>query len=184
MALVLPIDPASETFGDSMSAREIILSHDRWRRGVGGAPAGLAGESDANAYAGLNLDLAQFTSSSFSGSSFASTTFREAVWTDCQFRGVTFSGCDLTGMAMTRCSFTSCLLVGCTLDRNTLQGCLFTACEWERLTLHNSAWTAVQLLECHGSFIEGRDMWGEKVKWEGSRFKAIRLQRARINLSM
>lgn len=167
-----------------MSAQQIILDHDRWRRGIGGAPAGLAGESDANAYAGLDLDLAQFTSSSFSGSSFASTTFREAVWTGCQFSGVTFSTCDLTGITMTGCSFANCIFIGSTLDRNTLQNCTFTACRWENLTLHNSRWTAVQLLQCHGSFIDGRDVWGEQVKWDGSRFKNMHLRNARINLVM
>jgi hypothetical protein len=50
-----------------MSAQQIILDHDKWRKGMGGASAGLAGESDGNAYAGLDLNLITFTSSSFHG---------------------------------------------------------------------------------------------------------------------
>lgn len=167
-----------------MNSQQIILDHDRWRRGAGGGPAGLTGERDANAYAGLDLDLAQFTSGRFSGSSFASTTFRQAVWTGCHFNGVTFSDCDLTGISMVQCSFANCTLTGCALNRNTLQDCTFTACHWESLTLHGSTWNAVRLLQCRGSRIEGHGMRGEQVKWEGSRFSNVRLQRAGINLSM
>jgi hypothetical protein len=44
-----------------MSSQEIILNHDLWRKGAGGAPAGLVGQADSSAYVGLDLDLAQFT---------------------------------------------------------------------------------------------------------------------------
>ena len=74
-----------------MSALQIILDHDKWRKGVGGARAGLAGESDANAHAGLDLNLITFTGCNFSGGSFTSTSFHDAVWTSCQFNACSFN---------------------------------------------------------------------------------------------
>jgi len=58
-----------------MSSRQIITDHDLWRQGTGGAPAG------------LDLNLAQFASSSFSGTRFSDTTFQQAGWTRCTFGG-------------------------------------------------------------------------------------------------
>ncbi|MDI3383526.1 hypothetical protein ACFPPF_14110 [Xenophilus aerolatus] len=46
-----------------MSAQTLILKHDEWRKGLGGAPAGVAGESDGNAYMGLDLNLITFSAS-------------------------------------------------------------------------------------------------------------------------
>jgi fluoroquinolone resistance protein len=78
-----------------MSAQQIILDHDKWPKDMGGAPVGLAGEAEGNAYAGLDRNLITFTSSSFSGSSFTSTTFHDALWTSCRFTGCSFIRCDL-----------------------------------------------------------------------------------------
>lgn len=46
-----------------MSALQIIQDHDKWRRGTGGARAGLAGQSDGNVYTGLDLNLITFSDS-------------------------------------------------------------------------------------------------------------------------
>lgn len=48
-----------------MSSQEILHKHDQWRKGAGGAPAGLSGQTDSSAYSGLDLGQAQFASSSF-----------------------------------------------------------------------------------------------------------------------
>jgi fluoroquinolone resistance protein len=82
-----------------MSAHQLIIDHDKWRRGKGGAPAGVSG-SDGNGYSSLDLNLITFTGGDFNGSSFVSTTFEEASWQSCQFIGVNFNNCDLTSIRM------------------------------------------------------------------------------------
>ena len=74
-----------------MSANQIIKDHDKWRKGAGGAKAGLSGESDGDSYAGLDLDLITIASSRFDGSSFSSVTFKNANWSSSHFAGVRFT---------------------------------------------------------------------------------------------
>lgn len=164
-----------------MSARQIIQDHDKWRKGMGGAPAGLVGESDANAYAGLDLDLITFSASTFNGSSFSATTFKGTNWSSCQFQGCAFSMCDFEGMRMTGCSFTHC-----TFERSSFRGsewrhCTFIGCTWKGLEFDNCRWLKVGILECDGKAITAGNLQGEQVDFSGSNFQDMELVNARIN---
>ncbi|WP_213953816.1 MULTISPECIES: pentapeptide repeat-containing protein [unclassified Variovorax] len=167
-----------------MSSQTIILNHDKWRKGIGGAPAGLAGQADSNAYAGLDLNLAVFASSTFMGSSFTATTFHQGQWNACTFTGASFTACDFEGITMAGCTFNQCTFSQSQLTRSTLNDCTFESCELNTVTLDAGQWSGVRLLNCFGTELAGHDLRGEHVKWEGSHFRNIRLVNARINLSM
>jgi fluoroquinolone resistance protein len=98
---------------------QIIKDHDKWRKGTGGAQAGLSGESDGDSYAGLDLDLITIASTHFNGSSFTATTFRDASWSSSQFTGVLFSGCDMANLSITGCTFTHCTFSNCNMQKLT-----------------------------------------------------------------
>ncbi|WP_435500357.1 pentapeptide repeat-containing protein [Variovorax sp. LT1R20] len=164
-----------------MRSLQIIQDHDKWRKGVGGAPAGLAGESDGNAYAGLDLNLATFASSTFSGSSFTSTSFMDAVWTSCQFNGCTFSLCDLQRIRITGCTFVDCTFNASQLKASQLSDCTFTRCHWIALNFDASHWSQVKLLACSGRQVSASDLQGEQVDFTGSQFEDMQLANARIN---
>jgi len=164
-----------------MSSLQIIQDHDKWRKGIGGAPAGLAGESDGDTYAGLDLNLITFASTSFSGSSFSATSFQDAAWTTCRFSACTFSLCQMQRIRISECTF-----VGCTFSRSQFQGsnfsaCVFTDCTWSDLNFDGSQWVGVSLPGCKGQKITGRDLVGERVDFTGSQFEDMQLTNARIN---
>jgi len=164
-----------------MSSLQIIQDHDKWRKGIGGAPAGLAGESDGNTYVGLDLGLITFTSSTFKGSRFASTTFVDAVWTSCRFTGCSFSGCDMQRIRISGCSFVGCTFAGSQLKASTLGDCTFTHCNLISLNFDASHWSQVRLLDCRGQQVSGAYLQGEQVDFTGSQFEDMQLTNARIN---
>ncbi|CAN5765911.1 hypothetical protein BH11PSE13_BH11PSE13_24300 [soil metagenome] len=164
-----------------MSALTLILDHDKWRKGTGGAAAGVVGESDDNAYAGLDLNLIKLTSSSFSGSIFASTTFHDAVWTDCQFTRCTLKECDLQGITMTGCTFVGCTFGETLLKRSNLTHCTFTQCSWTTLNFDSSRWARVKVLDCRSHSVTAIDLMGHQVDFTGSHFEDMQLVNARIN---
>lgn len=164
-----------------MSAIQIIQDHDKWRRGLGGAPAGLANQADGNAYAGLDLNLITFDSCVFAGSSFVSTTFKDAVWGACQFNNCSFSHCDMQRIRMTACAFVNCSFSQSQLQASQFAACSFTGCTWTNLCFDAGRWSRVKLLECRGVRITGVDLQGEQVDFTGSRFEDMRLTNARIN---
>ncbi|RIX83301.1 pentapeptide repeat-containing protein [Acidovorax cavernicola] len=113
-----------------MSAQQIITDHDLWRKGVGGAAASLVGQSDNFAYAGLDLNLAQFASSNFCGTSFSDTTFQRAGWSDCTFVGCTFTHCDFQFIAISGCTFVDCNFSASKFDQSSFNDVQFDQCCW------------------------------------------------------
>lgn len=99
-----------------MSANQIIEDHHKWRKGTGGAQAGLSGESDGDSYAGLDLDLITIAASRFNGSRFSSTSFKNANWLSSQFTGAHFTGCDMTNLRIAGCTFTNCTFSHCNMQ--------------------------------------------------------------------
>ncbi|CAN7490377.1 pentapeptide repeat-containing protein [Variovorax paradoxus] len=166
-----------------MSAQQIILDHDKWRKGLGGAPAGLAGQSDANAYAGLDLETAQFASSSFAGSSFTDTVFRHAGWTACQFDGCSFTRCNFEHIAMVDCVFTRCAFDQAQFSQSSLRGCRFVQCTWNGMNFDGSDWRNVQVLECKGTDVHARNLRGEQVDFTNSYFEQLEFEGALLNNS-
>ncbi len=164
-----------------MSAQPLILDHDKWRKGLGGAPAGVAGQSDGNGYAGLDLDLITFSASSFSGARFSATTFRQADWSECRFAGCAFSQCDFSKLRMADCTFSDCIFESSSFDSAEWSGCTFERCTWRQLVLDNGRWQRVKLLQCKGSSVQGADVQGEQIDWTGSEFQDMELANARIN---
>lgn len=164
-----------------MSAQQIIIDHDLWRKGAGGAPAGLIGQADSLAYAGLDLDLAQFARSSFSGTRFSDTSFKEAGWTGCTFVGCTFTRCDFQSISIHGCSFSNCSFSASSFDHTRFVDTRFTECRWDDLRFNRSHWENVQVLDCTGSRIRGDMVNGERVDFTGSCFEQLELSNARIN---
>jgi uncharacterized protein YjbI with pentapeptide repeats len=164
-----------------MSAQKIILNHDKWRKGIGGAPAGLAGENDGNAYAGLDLNLITFASCVFDNSSFAATTFRQAGWTGCQFRNCSFSNCDFEDIKMTGCTFTNCVFTRSQFHNSQLRASKFDRCAWNELNFDSAQWFGVDVLDCTGTGVEATDLRGEQVAFTGSSFEHTEFMNARIN---
>lgn len=164
-----------------MSAQPLILQHDQWRKGLGGAPAGIAGQSDGNAYAGLDLNLITFSGSVFSGSSFSGTTFLDASWTGCQFANCTFSGCDLQRIAVSGCTFKACTFTGSRFAGCSFSGSEFTGCTWNELNFDNGRWSQLKIMACTGTHITAENLQGQQVDFTGSRFEHMQLANARIN---
>lgn len=164
-----------------MSSKQIITDHDLWRKGMGGAPAGLVGQADSFAYAGLDLNLAQFVNSTFNGSSFTATTFRQAVWRSCGFTGCNFTGCDFESIALTDCVFTHCVFSQSQFRQSRLSGCRFSNCQWEGLNFDGSHWTRVAVLGCTGTTVRADGLFGEQVDFTGSNFEQLEFRNARIN---
>lgn len=164
-----------------MSAQTLILKHDEWRKGLGGAPAGVAGESDGNAYMGLDLNLITFSASTFSGSSFSATTFRNASWSGCRFVRCSFSGCDMRQLEISGCTFVACTFGSSQLAQCRFSSSSFTDCEWSDLNFDHAHWSQLKLLSCSGSGITAEHLRGEQVDFTGSRFQNMQLSHASIN---
>jgi fluoroquinolone resistance protein len=164
-----------------MSAHSLILKHDQWRKGRGGASAGVAGQSDSTAYAGLDLNLITFSASNFSGSSFSATTFWDASWTGCRFANCAFSRCDLQRIVVSGCTFEGCTFTGSQFAGCSFSGCSFVDCTWNELNFDNASWNQVKILACMGSHITAENLRGNQVDFTGSRFENMQLANARIN---
>lgn len=164
-----------------MNSQQIIQDHDRWRKGMGGAPAGLTGQTDSHAYAGLDLNQARFEGSSFSGSSFSATTFQQAVWSGCNFTGCSFTGCDFSTLSIEGCTFTECNFATSTFDHSRFGTTQFLHCRWDDLSFHHSHWERVQVLECTGTIVRGDTLTGEHVDFTGSYFENLAFSNVRIN---
>ena len=163
-----------------MASQQIILDHDRWRKGAGGTQAGPPGLSDSHAYAGLDLDLAAFTRWSFGGTQFSGTTFRQSQWSFCRLAGCSFTGCDLEDIAATDCEFVDCTLEATRMRRARLRRCTFRACRWLDVNLAEGDWEDVHLLQCTGTLIRGDHLRGLRTRWTGSRIQVMRLHDARL----
>jgi fluoroquinolone resistance protein len=164
-----------------MSSQTIILNHDHWRKGIGGAPAGLSGQSDSNAYAGLDLDLAQFSASTFTGSSFTATTFRQAAWTACQFTGCTFTGCDFEGISISGCTFNNCTFAQSQFKATQFSSSTFNSCQWNDLNFDGGHWSQIKVLGCTGTTVQADSLRGEHVDFTGSFFENLEFKNASIN---
>lgn len=164
-----------------MNSQQIIQDHDRWRKGAGGAPAGLVGQADSNAYAGLDLNQARFEGSSFSGSVFSATTFQQAAWSGCNFTGCNFTGCDFRAIDVQGCTFTGCSFATSIFDDSRFSATQFLQCRWDDLSFHQSHWEQVQVLDCTGTIVRGDTLTGEHVDFTGSYFEQLALNNVRIN---
>ena len=164
-----------------MSSQQIILDHDRWRKGIGGAPAGLAGEVDSFAYAELDLNLAHFSGTAFTGSSFTRTTFREARWTHCQFSHCTFGQCDFQGMAVDGCTFVCCTFNQAQLQGTTFSNTEFSHCTWNGMNFDQSRWQDLKVLECQGTAVHAKHLRGENVDFTGSHFEQLEFEDTLLN---
>ncbi len=164
-----------------MSTQLIILKHDQWRKGLGGAPAGVSGESDSNAYAGLDLNLITFSASTFSDSSFSATTFLDASWTGCRFTNSTFSSCDLRRIAINECAFIGCTFINSRLADSNLNNSSFVGCRWNELNFDHAHWSGVKVLSCIGTRITAQSLTGDQVDFTGSQFQDMELTDAAIN---
>ncbi len=164
-----------------MSAQVIILAHDMWRKGAGGAPAGLVGQADSFAYAGLDLGLAQFAGSSFSGSSFTATSFRQAGWTGCRFAGCSFTQCDFGAIAVSGCTFVDCRFTRANFDGASISASTFTRCHWDDISFERGQWNDVGVLDCSGTVVHAQGLQGRSVDFTGSRFEQLEFRNANIN---
>jgi uncharacterized protein YjbI with pentapeptide repeats len=164
-----------------MSSQSIILAHDMWRKGAGGAPAGLVGQADNFAYAGLDLDLAQFAGSTFAGTSFAATSFKHAGWSACQFTGCNFTQCDFSGISITGCAFVNCTFSESQFNAAGLIGSTFTGCTWTGLSFDSGSWSQVDVLDCRGHRITASNLRGQQVNFTGSHFEELEFSNAIIN---
>lgn len=164
-----------------VTSQLIILNHALWRKGAGGAPAGLIGQADSFAYAGLDLNLAQFVSTAFTGTSFTATTFQNAGWTACQFNACTFTACDFQSIAITGCNFIGCTFSNSQFSAAKLSGCTFNRCTWNNLGFDNGQWTQVDILNCNGTQIHADGLRGEMVDFTGSYFEQLEFRNAQIN---
>ena len=164
-----------------MSSQEIILNHDLWRKGAGGAPAALAGQTDASAYVGLDLDLARFTDSVFVGSRFAATTFRQAQWTACRFTDCVFDACDFSGISITGCTFVNCVFDRAEFRRSTLSGSCLMQCRLNGVNFDQGRWSEVKLLECTGTQIKALGLRGEGIDFMGSNFEHLQFEDTILN---
>lgn len=164
-----------------MNSQQIIQDHDRWRKGAGGAPAGLVGQADSHAYTGLDLNEARFEGSSFSGSAFSATTFGQATWSGCHFTGCTFTGCDFRAIAIQGCTFTECNFATSIFDEGSFNTTQFLRCRWDELSFHHSRWEQVLVLDCTGTIVRGDTLTGEHVDFTGSYFEHLAFNNVRIN---
>lgn len=164
-----------------MTSQVIILDHDRWRKGAGGAQAGLSGESDNSSYSGLDLNLAQFSSSTFSGSSFTAVTFKKAQWSSCRFSNCTFSSCDFEGIGIADCTFVGCTFSASQFSDAQFSSSAFRQCTWTSLGFDNSLWSQVDVLDCNGREITASNLRGQRVNFTGSHFEDLRFNNAIIN---
>jgi len=164
-----------------VSAQQIILDHDKWRKGIGGAPAGLSGESDSSAYAGLDLDLAEFSDATFSGGSFSDCTFRNARWSSCRFTRCTFSQCDFEHIAISGCTFVNCTFEKAQFANSQLAECQFTHGIWNHMNFDHGWWRAVKVLDCKGTTVNARHLRGEGVAFTGSSFEHLEFEDTLLN---
>lgn len=164
-----------------MASQTIITDHDRWRKGAGGKRAGLSGESDSSSYSGLDLNLAQFATSTFSGSSFTATTFKKAEWSNCQFNSCTFSACDFEGIVISGCTFVGCTFSESQFDTARLSGSTFRQCTWNALNFDNGSWSQVDVLGCNGCKVVASNLRGQKVDFTGSQFEDLQFNNVIIN---
>lgn len=164
-----------------MTAQLLILKHDQWRKGQGGAAAGVDGKSDSSGYAGLDLDHITFTGSSFSGTSFSATTFIDASWSGCQFNHCTFTDCDLHRISIIGTTFVGCSFTDVRLARSNVGSSTFTGCNWNGLNFDHAHWSDLKLLSCTGTRITGEGLIGDQVDFTGSQFNDMHLTGARIN---
>lgn len=164
-----------------MSSQLIILAHDMWRKGAGGAPAGLVGQADSFAYAGLDLDLAQFAGSTFAGTSFAATSFKQAGWSACQFTGCNFTQCDFSGISITGCTFVNCSFTGANFDGGSISASTFTQCRWDDISFARGQWNDVGVLKCSGNVVRAQGLQGRSVDFTNSTFEQLEFQGADIN---
>jgi uncharacterized protein YjbI with pentapeptide repeats len=176
-----------------MSTPKILADHHKWRRGTGGARAGLAGQSDGSSYAGLDLSQATFDDASFSGSGFTRTrfdeaqwngcrftgckftadTFLQASWLGCRFEGCTFDDCNLMQITIRACRFEQCLFSRSKLARCEIDACEFTHCDWSRLNFDHGRWSQLRLMGCRGREITAERLVGTCVDYTGSRFELV-----------
>lgn len=164
-----------------MSAQTIILAHDAWRKGTGGAPAGLVGLADSFAYAGLDLGLAQFAGATFSGSSFSATSFKQAGWSGCRFTGCSFTTCDFSAMSISGCTFVDCSFARANFDGASIGATTFTHCRWDDISFERGQWNDVAVLDCSGTVVHAQGLQGRSVDFTGSRFERLEFRNANIN---
>jgi uncharacterized protein YjbI with pentapeptide repeats len=164
-----------------MSSQVIILAHDMWRKGAGGAPAGLVGQADSFAYAGLDLGLAQFAATTFTGTSFTATSFKQAGWSACQFTGCSFTQCDFGGISITGCTFINCSFTRANFDGCSISTSTFTQCQWDDISFAGGHWNDVGVLNCGGTVVHAQGLQGRSVDFTGSTFEQLEFQNANIN---
>jgi uncharacterized protein YjbI with pentapeptide repeats len=164
-----------------MSSQLIILAHDMWRKGAGGAPAGLVGQADSFVYAGLDLGLAQFAGSTFAGTSFTATSFKQADWSACQFTGCSFTECDFGGISISGCTFVNCSFTGANFDGGSISASTFTQCRWDHISFARGQWSEVGVLNCSGNVVHAQGLQGRSVDFTNSTFEQLELQGADIN---
>lgn len=167
-----------------MTAQRIILEHDLWRKGAGGAPAGLTGQADSSTYVDLDLDLAKFTDTTFAGICFTGTTFRQAQWAGCRFTNCIFSACDFEGIAIRGCAFTHCVFEQVRFGRSTLTSSQFVRCELREVNFDQGQWSKVRLLDCTGTTVKARGLRGEDVDFLGSAFEQLEFEDTILNSAM
>ncbi|MFS2100276.1 pentapeptide repeat-containing protein [Variovorax sp. Varisp85] len=176
--------PACGGLGRSMSAQEIILAHDLWRKGAGGAPAGLAGQTDGNAYAGLDLGLAQFADSTFTGSSFTETKFNEAQWSACHFSNCIFSACSFDSITIMGCTFVNCTFEKARFRLGNISGSRLTDCKLNEVNFEQGSWSALKMHGCTGRSVRARGLRGEQVDFLGSNFEQLEFEDTVLNSTM
>lgn len=167
-----------------MDTLTLIQNHDKWRKNIGGAPAGVAGLADANAYAGLDLNLITFMATTFTGSSFSACTFHQAQWSECQFVNCTFAACDFDTLAITGCTFTDCTFEQARFSQADFARTQFLQCRWDDMNFDQGHWREVDVHDCTGTRVVAKHLRGEDVDFRGSYFEDLAFEDTLLNGAM
>lgn len=154
-----------------MPVNQLIEDHAKWRKGSGGAQAGVAGMSDANSYTGLDLGLITITDTQFLGSGFTLINFELAQISACQFVSCNFIDCDFSQMSITGSRFKGCSFKRCKFPRAILKSTEFSQCEFFDVVFDQGSWLDIKLKDCQGDQVNAKQLTGKGVSFLGTSFK-------------
>lgn len=154
-----------------MSCKIAIEDHAKWRKGSGGAPAGVTGISDASSYIGLDLGLITITDTSFTGSGFTQINFELAQISASRFSGCQFIDCDFSQASISGSQFQNCAFTRCKFPRSMLSSTVFSKCVFQDVVFEQGNWQDIQLADCQGDQVNAKQLTGKGVSFLGTSFK-------------
>lgn len=154
-----------------MSVQVLINDHAKWRKGAGGAPAGVAGMNDASDYTGLDLGLITIAGTQFAGSGFTLINFESAQISASQFASCQFIDCDFSQASVTGSRFTACAFKRCKFPQSNLSDTEFKRCDFFDVGFEQGHWLNIKLTDCEGDQINAKQLTGKGVSFMGTSFK-------------